>query len=87
MNDKVLYNKISRGLIDICDRQKISRIDRFNLIINGDCKVSSEELHEHLKESLPKHVFSSTTIVIERKNIEILSAIIYKVEGERIESI
>lgn len=87
MNDKILFNKILKGLTDICDRQKIGRIDKFHLILNDDYEISSEGLHEHLKEDLPNNVFPSTTIVIERRNIAILSALIYKVEGERIEAI
>ncbi|MGD9676901.1 MAG: hypothetical protein AB7V16_00855 [Vulcanibacillus sp.] len=87
MSDKALFSKISKGLIDICERQGIGRVNKFYLIIKDDCKISQEGLHKQLKVDLPNNVFQDTSIVIERQNIEIFSAIIYKVEGEKIKKI
>ncbi len=84
MTENILYRKISKGLMDICERQKIGHVNKFYLIINNDSDISLEKLHQQLQIDLPINVSQSTAIVVERRNIEILSAIIYKVEGEKL---
>lgn len=83
MKEEELLMKISQSLKELCKKQKIGVINNFTIIINLQISVSTEKLLKKLLIDLPQNVTKDTKIFIKKLDLEILSAVIYKVDGEK----
>lgn len=83
MIENELLIKISKSLKEICEKEKIGVIDSFTLIINSQIDFSTENLLKRLIIDMPENVTKKSEIFVKKMNLEILSAVIYKVEGEK----
>lgn len=82
MHDTFLLNKISHSLKEICNENKINRIEEFTLIVNHDSHINEENLLEHLKLHNSDIIANELKIEIQRENIEQQTAIIKSIQGE-----
>lgn len=82
MHDTFLLNKISHSLKEICNENKINRIEQFMLVLNHHSHISEESLQEHLKLHNPDIIGSELNIKIQREDIEEQTAIIKSIQGE-----
>jgi len=82
MHDTFLLNKISNSLNEICNENKISKIEQFTLIVNHQSHINEENLKEHLKINTPDIISRELNIEIQREDIEEQTAIIYSIQGE-----
>lgn len=86
MHDTFLLNKISHSLKEICNENKINRIEQFTLVVNHNSHINEENLLEHLKLHNPDITASELKIEIQREDIEEQTAIIKSIQGETYES-
>ncbi len=84
MHDTFLLNKISNVLKEICNENKINRIEQFTLVVNHDSHIYEENLLEHLKLHNPNIISKELRIEIQRENIEQQTAIIKSIQGETV---
>jgi len=82
MHDTFLLNKISQGLKEICDQNKINKIEQFTLVVNHDSHINEENLREHLNTHNKEIISKELKMEIQREDIEELTAIIKSIQGE-----
>lgn len=82
MHDTLLLNKVSQSLKEICNENKISRIEEFTLVVNHDSHINEENLLEHLKLHNLDIISKELKIEIQKEDIEELTAIIKSIQGE-----
>lgn len=84
MHDTFLLNKISHALKQICNENKIGKIEEFTLVVSDGSHVSEENLLEYLKLHNSEIIAKELKIKIQRDDIETQTAIIIKIQGETI---
>ncbi len=82
MHDTFLLSKISHSLKEICNENKMNRIEQFTLVVNHDSHINEGNLLEHLKFHNSDIISNELKIEIERKDIEKQTAIIKSIQGE-----
>ncbi|GMQ65215.1 hypothetical protein [Vallitalea maricola] len=82
MHDTFLFKKISDYLKNLCEEQNINKLTSVNVIVNHDSHVTEDTLLEELRMNIGEYLSDKIKIYVEHKQIEALTAIIYKVEGE-----
>jgi len=82
MHDTFLLNKISNSLKEICNENKISKIEQFTLVVNHHSHINEENLKEHLKLHNSDIIARQLKIEIQREDIEEQTAIIFSIQGE-----
>ena len=85
MHDTFLLNRISEALIELCHKDRIIRITKLRIITNQDSHIQQGNLYEHLLENNKGLVGKWTEIIIDKQNIENLTAVIESIEGETLE--
>lgn len=86
MHDTFLLNKISQSLKEICNKNKINRIEQFTLVVNQDSHINEENLLEHLQLYNSDITANDLKIEIQREEIEEQTAIIKRIQGENFEA-
>ncbi|WP_113675307.1 hypothetical protein [Vallitalea guaymasensis] len=82
MHDTFLFKKISDYLKNLCEEQNINKLTSLTVVVNHDSHVTEDTLLEELRVSIGEYLSDKVKIYVEHKQIEALTAIIYKVEGE-----
>lgn len=85
MHDTFLLKGIMDNLIILCNTNKIKRVVKLHIITSQGSHINRDDLYEHLKEENPDLIGKWTDIIIERDNIENLTAVIESVEGDMFE--
>jgi Zn finger protein HypA/HybF involved in hydrogenase expression len=83
MHDTFLLNKLSKEIIDICQKNEFRKITEVQVIVNPDSHVNETSLLEELKANCPELISENIDLKIQRKKIEALTAIIQCIEGEK----
>lgn len=83
MHDTFLFKKIGDYLKELCEQQNINKLTKLNVVVNEDSHVTEDALLEELKMNIGNYISDNIKICVEHKQIEALTAIIYKVEGEK----
>lgn len=86
MHDTFLLNKIGSSLKEICNENKINKIEKIILVVNHDSHINEENLQEHLKLHNPNMIAKELKIEIHREDIEQQTAIIKSIQGEIFET-
>lgn len=84
MHDTFLLKRISESLYGICNENCIARVNKLRIITSQNSHIQQDNLLEHLQEEHAGLVGEWTEIVIERQDMENLTAIIDIVDGETI---
>lgn len=82
MHDTFLLKRISESLCDLIRDNKVGRITRMRIITSQNSHIHKDNLYEQLLTDHHGAVGEWTEIIIERKDIENLTAIIESIEGE-----
>lgn len=85
MHDTILLSKISQNLNKICKEEKISKINKMSIIVNGNSHINNNNLIEYLKNYNENLIDSFTEICIEIQNLPDQIAIIKNIEGDSTE--
>lgn len=82
MHDTFLLKRISDNLIILCNTNKITKVRKLHIITSPNSHINEESLYEHLKEQNAELIGEWTNIIVERQDIENLTAVIESVEGD-----
>lgn len=82
MHDTFLLKRISESLGKLRNEKKLDRITKVKIITNPDSHITRENLLEQLIQELDTAVGDWTEIIIERQDIDNLTAVIKSIEGE-----
>lgn len=85
MHDTFLLKGISDNLIILCNTNNITKVRKLHIITNLNSHISRNNLYEHLKEQNRDLIGEWTDILVEREEIENLTAVIESIEGDTFE--
>jgi hypothetical protein len=82
MHDTFLLKRISESLDKLCIENKFVRITKLKIITSMDSHIFRENLMEQLSANNIGTVGAWTEIIIDRREVDSLTAVIESVEGE-----
>ena len=82
MHDTFLLSNISKSLTELCEKNKIIKLERIIIAVNCNSHVNEENLLEHLKHHNSELIVNTIKIKVNRENIEEQTAIIKSIQGE-----
>lgn len=85
MHDTFLLKGISDNLIILCNTNNITKVRKLHIITNLNSHINRNNLYEHLKEQNRDLIGEWTDILVEREEIENLTAVIESIEGDTFE--
>lgn len=86
MHDTYLLNRISQSLKEICEKNRIKRINKFVLVVSHESHINEENLQEHLELNNRQLIAENLEIRIHREDLENQTAIIHSIQGETFEA-
>ena len=84
MHDTFLLKRISDNLIILCNTNNITKVRKLHIITSLNSHINKNNLYEHLKEQNGDLIGEWSNIIVEREDIENLTAVIESVEGDRV---
>lgn len=85
MHDTFLLKKISDALGVFCEANRFSRVTGLRVVTSLNSHVEHDSLYEQLSLDHSKAVGEWTEIIVEKRDIEDLTAVIESVEGETLD--
>lgn len=82
MHDMILLSKISRALSECCSSNKISRINKVVIAVNGNSHINEHNLYNYLRSYNEDIIDGSIKVKIEVESLPDQMAIIKNIEGE-----
>ena len=86
MHDTFLFKRITDEVDRICKENNINKLTLLEVTVHTNSHVDKESLYEHLILEQSSLLDYSTNVVVNKKEIEELTAIINKVEGNTSEN-
>jgi hypothetical protein len=85
MHDTFLLKRISESLGDLVKENRIDRVIKLQIVTNKKSHIHKDNLYEQLISDHNGVVGQWTEIIIDRQDIESLTAVIESIEGENLE--
>jgi hydrogenase maturation protease len=85
MHDTFLLKRISDSLGELCNANRISKVHQLRIITSQDSHIHHDNLLEQITSEHKGIVGEWTEIIIERQDIEKLTAVIDSIEGDILE--
>lgn len=82
MHDTFLNERIYEALLKLCRDNKIERLSKINIAVNTDSHISENSIREHFSERNNNLMGDWTEIIVEKRDVGKLNAVINSVEGE-----
>lgn len=84
MHDTFLNQNLYESIVNLCKENSIAKI--FNLIItvHTNSHISKESIREHFSDRKSSLIGDWTNIVVQKKEIEPLTATIEQIDGEKL---
>lgn len=87
MHDSFLMQNISKEIKNICKNNNFKRVNYLQISVCPSSHITEENLLEHLKDLNGEAIDKDTNIeVVYEDDIEELTAVIKKIEGEKEET-
>jgi len=85
MHDTFLLKRISESLSDLIIEYKLSRVIKLRITTSMNSHIHTDNLYEHLLSEHNGIIGEWTEIIIEKQDIDDLTAVIESIEGESLE--
>jgi Zn finger protein HypA/HybF involved in hydrogenase expression len=85
MHDTFLLKRISESLSDLIEKNRIDRVIKLQITTSKNSHIHKDNLYEQLLLDHNGVVGQWTEIIIDRQDIESLTAVIESIEGENLE--
>ncbi|NLL71886.1 MAG: hypothetical protein GX238_12250 [Epulopiscium sp.] len=82
MHDTFLNERIYEALLELCQKNKILKLNKVNIVVNMDSHISENSLREYFGERNNKIFGNWTEIIVEKQDVGKLNAVIKSIEGE-----
>lgn len=82
MHDTFLNERIYEALLELCQKNKILKLNKVNIVVNMDSHISENSLREYFGERNNKIFGKWTEIIVEKQDVGKLNAVIKSIEGE-----
>lgn len=85
MHDTFLLKRISESLSELIRKNRIERVIKLRIITSQNSHIHRDNLYEQLMTDHNGAVGEWTEIIIDRQDIDSLTAVIESIEGENYE--
>lgn len=82
MHDTFLNERLYEALLKLCRDNRIQKLSKVNIAVHTDSHISEESLREHFSERGNNLVGNWTEIIVEKRDVGKLNAVIQSIEGE-----
>ncbi len=82
MHDTFLNQNLYEAIVEICGENSIAKIFNLTITVHTDSHISEDSLREHFSERNNMLIGDWTNILINKQEIEPLTAVIDEIEGE-----
>jgi len=84
MHDTFLNQNIYESIINLCKEHSIAKILNLKITVHTNSHICKESILEHFTDSNSRLLGDWTNVVVEKKDIEPLTATIDQIDGEKI---
>ncbi len=85
MHDTFLNQNLYEAIVGLCKENAMEKITNLVITVHTHSHVNENSIREHFTDRKSKLIGDWTSIVVERKEIEPLTATIEQIDGEKIE--
>ena len=85
MHDTFLVKRLSESLGQLCKEKRIGKITKLKITTSKDSHIFPGNLIEHLMLDHNEEVGEWTELIIDKQDIDSLTAVIESIEGELLE--
>jgi len=84
MHDTFLHQNLYESIVRLCKIHSISKILNITIIVHIHSHISEESIRDHFIERNSTLIGDWTNILVQKKEIEPLTATIEQIDGEKI---
>ncbi|WP_352400851.1 hypothetical protein [Anaerotignum sp.] len=85
MHDTFLNQNLYDAITKLCDENAMAKITQLVIIVHTHSHINESSIREYFGDRRSKLIGDWTNVVIEKKEIEPLTATIEQIDGEKIE--
>ena len=83
MHDSVLFEKTYRTVCELCESNAVKKVNEIKMIVSMDSHVDGPHMLEHFIERDNILFGDWTDVIVEKRDIEKLTAVIESIDGEK----
>ena len=83
MHDTFLNQNLYESIIGLCKENSIEKIIKLVITVHTNSHISENSIREHFTDRKSKLIGDWTNIVVDKKEIEPLTATIEQIDGEK----
>lgn len=84
MHDTFLNQNLYESIVNLCKEHSIAKILNLAITVHTNSHISKESILEHFSDRNSRLIGDWTNIVVQKKEIEPLTATIEQIDGEKI---
>lgn len=84
MHDTFLDQNLYESIVSLCKEHSIAKILNLIITVHTNSHISKESIREHFTDRNSRLIGDWTNIVVQKKEIEPLTATIEQIDGEKI---
>ncbi|WP_077610699.1 hypothetical protein [Clostridium sp. Marseille-P2415] len=84
MHDTFLNQNLYESINHLCKENAIAKILNLTITVHTDSHISEESIREHFADRKSGHIGDWTNILVQKREIEPLTAAIDQIEGEKL---
>lgn len=85
MHDTFLNQKLYESIVKLCVEHRITTLWKLTITVHINSHISKESIQEYFQERDSSYIGEWTDIIVQKKEIEPLTAIIEQIDGEKSE--
>ncbi|MEA5084740.1 MAG: hypothetical protein VB018_11425 [Lachnospiraceae bacterium] len=83
MHDTFLNQNLYDSIVNLCKEHSIAKISNLIITVHTNSHISKESLREHFSDRNSALIGDWTNILVQKKEIEPLTATIEQIDGEK----
>lgn len=83
MHDTFLNQKLYESIVKLCGEHRIIKVWKLTITVHINSHICKESIREYFEERNSNYIGEWTDIVVQKKEIEPLTAVIEQLDGER----
>lgn len=83
MHDSLLFEKTYRAVRELCESHSIKKVNEIRLIVSMDSHVDGPHMLRHFMERDNTLFGDWTNVIVEKREIEKLTAVVESIDGEK----
>ena len=85
MHDSLLFEKTYQTVLKLCESHSIKKVNEIKMTVSIDSHVDGSHMQRHFIERENTLFGDWTNVVVEKRDIEKLTAVVESIDGEKYE--